>query len=55
MVKILKTTDKSFEKDFENLLQKRNQDDQKIDKKVAKIIDDVKLRSDKALIDLTKT
>lgn len=54
MVKILKTTDKSFEKDFENLLQKRNQDDQKIDKKVAKIIDDVKLRSDKALIDLTK-
>lgn len=54
MVKILKTTDKSFEKGFENLLQKRNQDDQKIDKKVAKIIDDVKLRSDKALIDLTK-
>ena len=54
MVKILKTTDKSFEKGFENLLQKRNQDDQKIDKKVAKIINDVKLRSDKALIDLTK-
>ncbi len=54
MVKILKTTDKSFEKGFENLLQKRNQDDQKIDKKVAKIIDDVKLRSDKALVDLTK-
>ena len=54
MVKILKTTDKSFERGFENLLQKRNQDDQKIDKKVAKIINDVKLRSDKALIDLTK-
>ncbi len=54
MVKILNTTDTSFKKDFENLLQKRNQDDQKIDKKVAKIIDDVKRRSDSALIDLTK-
>ena len=55
MVKILKTKQKSFEKEFCELLKKRDQDDNKIDATVAKIIEKVRIDSDKALIFLSRT
>ncbi len=54
MVKILNTRKKNFEKEFNNLLKKRDQDDKKIDSNVSKIIDQVRINSDKALVKLTK-
>ena len=53
MVKILKTKQKSFEKEFCELLKKRDQDDNKIDATVAKIIEKVRIDSDKALLEFT--
>ena len=54
MVKILNTNQNDFERKFESLLKKRDQDDLKIDKIVSKIISQVKLHSDTALVQLTK-
>ena len=54
MVRILDTKKKDFEKKFQNLLEKRDQDDKRIDSIVSKIIDQVRTNSDNALIKLTK-
>ncbi len=54
MVKILNTRKSNFKKEFNDLLKKRDQDDFEIDKVVSKIISDVRLNSDKALVKLTK-
>ncbi len=53
MVKILNTKQENFEKEFNNLLLKRDHDDKKIDATVSKIINEVKLNSDRALVKLT--
>ncbi len=54
MVKVLISSDKGFEKKFENLINKRNKDDISIEKSVSKIVSNVKLNSDQALVDLTR-
>ena len=54
MVRILDTKKKDFEKKFQNLLEKRDQDDKRIDSIVSKIIDQVRTNSDNALVKLTK-
>ena len=53
MVKILNTEQSDFKIKFENLLKKRDKDDEKIDKIVSKIICDVRKNSDNALLRLT--
>ena len=53
MVKILNTRQSDFKIKFDNLLKKRDKDDEKIDKIVSKIIYDVRKNSDNALIRLT--
>ncbi len=53
MVKILNTKQNDFQIKFDNLLKKRDKDDEKIDKIVSKIICDVRKNSDNALLRLT--
>ena len=53
MVKILNTKQSDFQIKFDNLLKKRDKDDEKIDKIVSKIIYDVRKNSDNALLRLT--
>ena len=53
MVKILNTKQRDFQIKFDNLLKKRDKDDEKIDKIVSKIISDVRKNSDNALLRLT--
>ena len=53
MVKILNTKQSDFKIKFDNLLKKRDKDDEKIDKIVSKIIYDVRKNSDNALLRLT--
>ena len=53
MVKILNTKQSDFKIKFDDLLMKRNKDDEKIDKIVSKIISDVRKNSDNALLRLT--
>ena len=53
MVKILNTKQSDFKIKFDNLLKKRDKDDEKIDKIVSKIICDVRKNSDNALLRLT--
>ena len=53
MVKILNTRESDFKIKFDNLLKKRDKDDEKIDKIVSKIIFDVRKNSDNALLRLT--
>ena len=53
MVKILNTKQSDFKIKFDNLLKKRDKDDEKIDKIVSKIISDVRKNSDNALLRLT--
>ncbi len=53
MVKILNTEQSDFKIKFDNLLKKRDKDDEKIDKIVSKIICDVRKNSDDALLRLT--
>ncbi|GIR26259.1 MAG: hypothetical protein CM15mP40_08670 [Alphaproteobacteria bacterium] len=53
MVKILNTEQSDFKIKFDNLLKKRDKDDEKIDKIVSKIIYDVRINSDNALLRLT--
>ncbi len=53
MVKILNTKQSDFQIKFDNLLKKRDKDDEKIDKIVSKIISDVRKNSDNALLRLT--
>ena len=53
MVKILNTKQSDFQIKFDNLLKKRDKDDEKIDKIVTKIIYDVRKNSDNALLRLT--
>ena len=53
MVKILNTKQSDFQIKFDNLLKKRDKDDEKIDKIVSKIICDVRKNSDNALLRLT--
>ncbi len=53
MVKILNTKQSDFQIKFDNLLKKRDKDDEKIDKIVSKIILDVRKNSDNALLRLT--
>ncbi len=54
MTKILFCKEKKFNSEFIKLLKKRDDDDRKIDKTVESIIENVKKKSDQALIDLTK-
>ena len=53
MVKILNTRQSDFKIKFDNLLKKRDKDDEKIDKIVSKIIFEVRKNSDNALLRLT--
>ena len=53
MVKILNTKQSDFQIKFDNLLKKRDKDDEKIDKIVSEIICDVRKNSDNALLRLT--
>ena len=53
MVKILNTKQSDFKIKFDNLLKKRDKDDEKIDKIVSEIICDVRRNSDNALLRLT--
>ena len=53
MVNILNTKQSDFKIKFDNLLKKRDKDDEKIDKIVSKIIYDVRKNSDNALLRLT--
>ena len=53
MVKILNTKQSDFKIKFDNLLKKRDKDDEKIDNIVSKIICDVRKNSDNALLRLT--
>ena len=53
MVKILNTKQNDFQIKFDNLLKKRDKDDEKIDNIVSKIICDVRKNSDNALLRLT--
>ena len=53
MVKILNTKQNDFKIKFDNLLKKRDKDDEKIDNIVLKIINDVRKNSDNALLRLT--
>jgi len=53
MVKILNTKQSDFKIKFDDLLKKRDKDDEKIDKIVSKIIYDVRINSDTALLRLT--
>ena len=53
MVKILNTKQNDFKIKFDNLLKKRDKDDEKIDNIVSKIINDVRQNSDNALLRLT--
>ena len=53
MAKILNTKQSDFQIKFDNLLKKRDKDDEKIDKIVSKIIYDVRKNSDNALLRLT--
>ena len=53
MVKILNTKQNDFKIKFDNLLKKRDKDDEKIDNVVSKIINDVRKNSDNALLRLT--
>ena len=53
MVKILNTRQSNFKIKFDNLLKKREKDDESIDKIVSKIINDVRKNSDNALLRLT--
>ena len=53
MVKILNTRQSNFKIKFDNLLKKREKDDESIDKIVSKIIYDVRKNSDNALLRLT--
>ena len=53
MVKILNTKQNDFKIKFDNLLKKRDKDDEKIDNIVSKIINDVRKNSDNALLRLT--
>ncbi len=53
MVKILNTKQSDFKIKFDDLLKKRDKDDEKIDKIVSKIIYDVRINSDNALLRLT--
>ena len=53
MVKILNTRQSDFKIKFDNLLKKRDKDDEKIDKIVSKIIYDVRKNSDNALLRVT--
>ena len=53
MVKILNTEQSDFKIKFDNLLKKRDKDDEKIDNIVSKIICDVRKNSDDALLRLT--
>ena len=53
MVKILNTKQSDFKIKFDDLLMKRDKDDEKIDKIVSKIICDVRKNSDNALLRLT--
>ena len=53
MVKILNTKQSDFQMKFDNLLKKRDKDDEKIDKIVSKIIFEVRKNSDNALLRLT--
>ena len=54
MAKILFCKNKNFNSEFTNLLKKRDDDDREIERKVDSIIENVKKKSDQALIDLTK-
>ena len=53
MVKILNTKQSDFQIKFDNLLKKRDKDDENIDNIVLKIINDVRKNSDNALLRLT--
>ena len=53
MVKILNTKQSDFKIKFDDLLKKRDKDDEKIDKIVSKIIYDVRINEDNALLRLT--
>ena len=50
MVKILNTKQSDFQIKFDNLLKKRDKDDEKIDKIVSEIICDVRKNPDNALL-----
>ena len=54
MKKILNTSERNFKKSFELLLKRKKFDVEKIDKIVKVIINDVKTRSDQAIIEYTK-
>ncbi len=54
MVRVLKTKNSNFEKEFKKLLLKRDQHDLQIDQTVSQIINDVRKNSDKALIKLSR-
>ncbi len=54
MVKVLISSDIDFKNKFENLINKRNKDDESIEESVSQIISSVKLESDKALVALTQ-
>ena len=54
MAKFLIENNKRFSKDFQKLLEKRDSYDSEVDYIVNKILEDVKNRSDKALLEYTK-
>ena len=54
MVKILRDSQTDFQKKFQNLLVKREQSDKSVEKVVDKIIEDIKSKSDSALIAYTR-
>ena len=54
MAKFLIENNKRFLKDFQKLLEKRDSYDSEVDYIVNKIVEDVKNRSDKALLEYTK-